>query len=270
MPNPPPQSQSINTPFFVSHIDVLLLVLFALYVALTLPRSLVRLFQHSEILNGYFLRSGTKPLSMRQPKLYTYDGSGTIRKKPIRLIHTLTSPTVDTLVDIPMNNVKGQRRKGNEAQPLTFIIPPLATTDIKGLPSRRSALTPSPRPIPTRVLRWMRILRLALACTLNFRVAPGISLGNLLVFLVYTALILYASLCHSNPITNPQRTGYLAISQVPIAVALAGKTNWLGLACGIGYEKVCVSALEWLLCSKTSMVVELHPSICGTYHHRLT
>jgi hypothetical protein len=84
----------------------------------------------------------------------------------------------------------------------------------------------------------MRILRLTLACNLNFRVAPGISLGNLLVFLVYTSLMLYASLCRTNPLTNPKRTGYLAISQVPIAVALAGKTNWLALACGIGYEKV--------------------------------
>jgi len=84
----------------------------------------------------------------------------------------------------------------------------------------------------------MRILRLTLACNLNFRVAPGISFGNLLVFLIYAPLMLYASLSSTNPLTSPHRTGYLAISQVPIAVALAGKTNWLGLACGLGYEKV--------------------------------
>ncbi|KAF8504342.1 hypothetical protein F5888DRAFT_1655000 [Russula emetica] len=84
----------------------------------------------------------------------------------------------------------------------------------------------------------MRILRPTLAYALNFRVAPGISFGNLLVFLVYTALMLYASLRPPNPLVNPGSLGYLAISQVPIAVALAGKTNWLGLACGLGYEKV--------------------------------
>jgi hypothetical protein len=84
----------------------------------------------------------------------------------------------------------------------------------------------------------MRILRPTLVYALNVRVAPGFSFGNLLVFFVYTALMLYASLRRPNPLTNPQRIGYLAISQVPIAVALAGKANWLGLACGLGYEKV--------------------------------
>jgi len=84
----------------------------------------------------------------------------------------------------------------------------------------------------------MRILRSTLAYALNFRVAPGFSCGNLLVLLVYTALMLYASLHRLNPLVKPHGIGYLAISQVPIAVALAGKTNWLGLACGLGYEKV--------------------------------
>jgi hypothetical protein len=84
----------------------------------------------------------------------------------------------------------------------------------------------------------MRILHPTLAYALNFRVTPGISFGKLLVFLAYAALILSASLCRPNPLTNPQLIGYLAMSQVPIALVLAGKTNWLGLACGVGYEKV--------------------------------
>jgi hypothetical protein len=88
----------------------------------------------------------------------------------------------------------------------------------------------------------MRILRPTVAYALNVRVAPGISFGNLLVFLIYAAIMLYASLRSPNPFVNPQRLGNLAISQVPIAVALVGKTNLLGLACGLGYEKVWVSA----------------------------
>src|SRR6266852_4132089 len=140
MPNPPSPPQSItNPPFVVSYIDVVLLVLFAVYVALTLPRSLVRLFQHSEIFNGFFLRSGPPPLSMRQLKVYTHDSTGAIKKKPIRLINTLVSPTVDTLVDIPMNNFKGKRCKGSEAHHLTFITPP-HTADVKRSPSSSSTL----------------------------------------------------------------------------------------------------------------------------------
>ena len=77
-----------------------------------------------------------------------------------------------------------------------------------------------------------------LAYALNFRVAPGFSFGKLLVLLAYAAIMIYASLRRSDPFSDSLRTGYVAISQIPIAVALAGKTNWLSWACGVGYEKV--------------------------------
>jgi hypothetical protein len=80
-----------------------------------------------------------------------------------------------------------------------------------------------------------------LAYALNFRVAPGFSFGKLLVLLAYAALMFFASLRRSDPFSDPVRTGYVAMSQIPIAVALAGKTNWLSWACGVGYEKVWVS-----------------------------
>jgi hypothetical protein len=141
---------------------------------------------------------------------------------------------VPALVYIPEYGVEGEKGKGSEAQYPALIIFPraaaaAAAADVKGPLSRR---------IPMLVIRWIRFLRPTLAYALNFRIAPGISFGNLLVFLVYNTLMLYASLRRPNPLTNPQRLGYLAISQVPFAVALAGKTNWLGLACGLGYEKV--------------------------------
>lgn len=231
MPGQPPQT--INIPRFVFQIDVVLLSLFALYVVLTLPRSLVRLFQHSEISNGFFLRSGTAPYSLRQLISHTHNSSDATKTKPIRLPITLTSPIVDTVVDPPEFSVEGVRRnKSCKAQHRAFTIPPARATpaaDTKGSFSRH---------VPTCVLRWTRILHPTLAYAFNFRVAPGISFGNLLVFLVYNALILYASLRRPDPLVNPQRIGYLAISQVPIAMILAGKTNWLTLACGVGYEKV--------------------------------
>ena len=136
------------------------------------------------------------------------------------------------VADIADDVIEGEKDMSSEALRPALIIPPraaVATADVEGSPFRR---------VPVRVPNWMRILRPTLSYALNFRVAPGFSFGNLLVLLVYTALILYASLRRPNPFVNPQRIGYLAISQVPIAVALAGKTNWLGLACGLGYEKV--------------------------------
>jgi ferric-chelate reductase len=220
----PDSPESFNTPVFVFHVNVVLLGLFALYVVLTLPRALVHPFQHSEILNGFFLRSKScaapRTTSHRSD---TYGSSG--------VTNTPTSRIAPALADIPENGVEGEKGQSSEAQHPALIIPSraAAVAYVKGSPSRR---------VPTRVPRWMRILRPTLAYVLNFRVAPGFSFGNLLVLLVYTVLMLYASLRPSNPLVDPQSLGYLAMSQVPIAVALAGKANWLGFACGLGYEKV--------------------------------
>ena len=221
----PDSPEPFNTPLFVSHINVVLLSLFALYVVLTLPRALVHPFQHSEILNGFFLRSesGAAPRTTSHRRSDPHGGSGAT--------DTPKSLTVPALVDIPENGVEGEKGQSSEAQHPALIIPPraAAVAYVKGSTSRR---------VPTRVPRCMRILRPTLAYVLKFRVAPGFSFGNLLVFLVYTALMLYASLHLPNPLVKPHGIGYLATSQLPIVVALAGKANWLGLACGLGYEKV--------------------------------
>jgi ferric-chelate reductase len=231
MPGPP---ESINTSLFVFHIDVVLLGLFALYVVSTLlPRVLVYLFQHSEILNGFFLRSE----SGAAPRVTFYYLSD-IHGSPDATKTSLTSPSVPTVAYIPEKGLEGENGENSEAQHPALIIPPraAAAAHIKGSPSRLPA--PSPRRVPTLVLCWMRILRPTIVYSLNFRVGPGISFGKLLVFIVYTAIMLYASLRPSNPLAYPGFMGYLAISQVPIIVALVGKTNWLGLACRLGYEKV--------------------------------
>jgi hypothetical protein len=219
----PDSPELINIHIFV------LLGLFALYVIWTLPRALVHLFQHdAEFLTGSFLRVGSGSSSAApcttSHHLSDTHGNSSATNTPI-------SQTVPALVHIPENGVGWEKDESSEAQCPALIIPPraAAAADIKGSTSRR---------VPTLFLRWMRYLRPTLAYTLNFRIAPGISLGKFLVFLVYNALMLYASLRRPNPLTNPNRLGYLAISQVPFAVALAGKTNWPGLACGLGYEKV--------------------------------
>jgi ferric-chelate reductase len=222
---------SINTHIFVFHINVVLLCLFALYVIWTLPRALVHLFQHdAEFLTGSFLRVGSGS-SSAVPRTGTTSHHRSDTHGNSSATNTPISQTVPALVHIPENGVGWEKDESSEAQCPALIIPPraAAAADFKGSTSRR---------VPTLFLRWMWYLRPTLAYTLNFRIAPGISLGKVLVFLVYNALMLYASLRRSNPLTNPHRLGYLAISQVPFAVALAGKTNWPGLACGLGYEKV--------------------------------
>src|SRR6266567_7875076 len=125
---------SINTSVFVFHIDVVLLALFALYVLLTLPRALVHLFKHSEILNGFFLYSESDA-ALRITSGHrsdTHSSSGST--------NTPTSPTVPALVDIPENGIEGEKGESSEAQRPALIILPRASAaaDVKGSSSRRS------------------------------------------------------------------------------------------------------------------------------------
>jgi hypothetical protein len=94
---------------------------------------------------------------------------------------------------------------------------------------------------PTRVPRWATIVHPSLVYVLNLRVAPGFSFGKLVVILAYTIVVLHASLYRSNPFTDPLRAGYVVVSQIPIVVALAGRTNFLSWISGVSYQKVLVS-----------------------------
>ncbi|KAI0261234.1 hypothetical protein BC834DRAFT_972832 [Gloeopeniophorella convolvens] len=224
-------AHKLDVPNLVFHIDVALLGLFAIYVALTLPRALVRLFQPSELLNGFFLRAGSpRPLersnSARTPpqRSNTVNRAGTIAKsnsnsrpQPKRSTSTRTNHSARTLVDVPED--------GKVPDQPSHVVTPR----VRGSTKQHG---------PTRVPLWTTLVHPMFAYALNFRVVPGFSFGKFLVLLVYGILMLYASLFHSNPFTDPVRTGYVAMSQIPIVVALAGKTNWLSWVCGVGYEKL--------------------------------
>ncbi len=169
----------------------------------------------------------------------------------MRSTSTRTNQTGHTLVGLPEDGitVTGEWSKSSKTQRPALIIPPRSNSNgTRGSHSRSRSHRPEPPPRrgPTRVPRWTTILHPTLAYMLNFRVAPGFSFGKLLVLLAYAGLMIYASLCRSDPFSDSLRTGYVAISQIPIAVALAGKTNWLSWVCGVGYEKV------WILRSRVA------------------
>lgn len=204
----------INAPLFVFHIDILLFLLFGVYVASTLPRALVRLFHPSEFLNGLFLRSGAS----RAPNTPDPD--------VLRSASTRTNHSTRTLIG--------------------------ASEDLKSAENFQALVVPRARGshrsqgrAPTRVPRWTTIVHPTFAYALNFRVSPGFSFGRLIVLLTYTVVALYACLLGSNPFTDPVRMGYVAMSQIPIVIALAGKTNLLSWLSGVGYEKVYRSRISW-------------------------
>jgi ferric-chelate reductase len=64
------------------------------------------------------------------------------------------------------------------------------------------------------------------------------TIGQFVVYIFYAFYILLNLFLGSSPVTNPQRAGWVAVSQLPVAVLLASKNNWVGMVVGKGYEKV--------------------------------
>ncbi|PCH39469.1 iron reductase [Wolfiporia cocos MD-104 SS10] len=75
------------------------------------------------------------------------------------------------------------------------------------------------------------------AAILSTTIRPDYTIGKLVIFLLYFAVMLYSGLVDSNPFTNPGRAGLLAISQVPVVILFATKNNVFGTLIGKGYEK---------------------------------
>ncbi|TFY73480.1 hypothetical protein EWM64_g10532, partial [Hericium alpestre] len=102
-------------------------------------------------------------------------------------------------------------------------------------PDSADARTPK---LPIRSPRWSTYIHPFVGCVLHYRVAPGFSFGRLCVLGVYFGILMYAGTFKSDPFTNSTREGFIAISQVPIVVALANKNNVLSFLSGIPYEKL--------------------------------
>ncbi|KAF9055495.1 hypothetical protein BDZ89DRAFT_1125231 [Hymenopellis radicata] len=77
-----------------------------------------------------------------------------------------------------------------------------------------------------------------LSSELSTRILPGYSLSQVICGLVYLGCWIYPTLYKSNPFSDPERTGWVAIGQLPFVFAFASKNNALGPFLGLGYEKL--------------------------------
>ena len=74
-------------------------------------------------------------------------------------------------------------------------------------------------------------------------------------------LVLFATFDESDIFSDPKRSGYVAMAQIPIVVALATKNNVLSWLSGEGYEKVRAPAMDSFLLTNWMCIAQLHTSL---------
>ena len=216
---------------------MLQLSLFAFYVALTLPRAIVRLLQPAEIFNGFFLRTGAQHTTpWRSDSVRTLLRADTLgRSNTVTTLkgHDNVQKGHDDVPPMPYSASAhaSLEEENNVTGDFQALVTPIANR-ARGIQQGY---------VPTRVPRWTTIIHPSLANALNYRVSAGFSFGKLLVLLTYALIVLYACLYRSNPLVDPNRETYIAVSQIPIVVALANKSNWLSWMSGVSYQKVNIN-----------------------------
>lgn len=196
---------SVNPIHLVFHIDLFLIALAGLFALFALPSAIARFSRAAEWRHGLILRA--IPLERRTPP-----------RSAMRSVQSLAfgTPAVDNVTSDESHTLHSDAH---------LIRHPAAKQEGWSLP-------PHVRAWSSRVPSFGN--------TLRYRLETGFSLGQALILLVYFVALVYASFLESNPFADPLRTGFVAMSQIPVVYLLATKNNLLGMLIGLGYEKVSV------------------------------
>lgn len=207
----PPTSRAapVNVEVLVYHTVIVLLALAALLVVLRIPRAFARLWRTSEWTRGHFL--GYEPFT--GPSFH-----GSFGHEPSNFGYSKELGSDDSHVTYDRSSKE-------------------VLISATGRPSSR-AYPPHMEPTPP-VLR-------PLVSLLRCRISPGISMSQLVVYVGYLGVLLYAAIYRTTgPFSDFTRYGYIAVSQIPFVFGLGSKNNVLGMFLGMGYEKVgCAPSLR--------------------------
>lgn len=188
----------------VYHVSLLVLALIAVLFIVRVPRICARLLRWSEWSQGHFLRN------------VSFNGS----------------PRIVNLSQDHGPSSGG----GSSAESHTYY---QHGTHIQRLDEKGGPMVVK---YPTRVPTCPAFLR-GFSSELSMRLLPGFSLAQVICGLLYLAAWIYPTFYKSNPFSDPVRTGWVGIAQLPFIFAFAGKNNAIGPFLGMGYEKACVSRL---------------------------
>ncbi len=198
----------------IYHICILVLGLIALLFLLRIPRIVARLTRRAAWSQGHFLRN------------VAFNGSP-------RIVHLTHDKS-------PANGMSSDDSH-TYYQHATHI----QRTDEKGGQMVMN--------YPSHVSTCPSFLR-EFSSELSTRIFPGYSLSQVICGLVYTGCWVYPTLYKSNPFSEPERMGWVAIGQLPFVFAFAAKNNVLGPFLGLGYEKVCFGQFFLSRISSTYLV----------------
>ena len=192
---------------FLYHINILILVLFAIFFVAMLPRVISARLAPRARFTGFFLLSGggsaNTPPARRPAENLQHDEDDT------QTLHN-NNPFED-----------GQSMAmPRDVAPVVF-----------GTPGGIGGTG------PMRV-RSLLSLHPLLGAIANYEPLPGWPLRKLVVFLVYFGIYLYAGLYRNNPFASPYRSAVLGVSQIPLVIACVMKNNFIQYLTGVAYEKV--------------------------------
>ncbi|KAF5381629.1 hypothetical protein D9615_005461 [Tricholomella constricta] len=199
-----PQLNADGAESLVFHVILFLLIIVGFLILLRLPRAFARFRRSSDWLNGHFLWHSSYPKSTsKAPQTFpddypSEDGS--------------TKETKDGSTDDSHTLYSHAKKARGQSDDIVVSFPPHVATC-------------------PRFLRQLVTLHRA-------RIAPGFSISQAFVMVFYFATLVYASFYKSSPFSDPVRTGWVAIAQLPFAFALATKNNILGMLLGFTYEKL--------------------------------
>lgn len=214
----------------VFHADLVLAAVVLVFFILGIPRALARFMRANEW-TGFMLRKvepkrpvrvlqrgGTKDSGRSGRSGKSYGGKERMNEKEYA------------------NEKGGRDEKGRgERGKREF-----ASDDSHTLVAHGSSRRPR-RPVktcyPPHVQAWATNVP-PVARILRYRVSPGLSLAQFLLLGGYFLVLFVISFHRSNPFEDTLRTGFVAMSQVPVVYAFAAKNNVVGWLLGVGYEKV--------------------------------
>ncbi|KAH0579052.1 hypothetical protein H2248_003211 [Termitomyces sp. 'cryptogamus'] len=202
-----PSLSSARAENLVFHVTLFLLSVIGFFVLLRLPRAFARFWRPSEWLTGHiFWHTSFRP--QRARGVYAKNLAGNYSSETGSTSETKQAASDDshTLYVHDKNN-KGQQQVQTE-----FDLPPHIAT------------------CPAFLQRLVMLHRV--------RISPGFSVSQAVIMICYFATLIYAGCYKSSPFSDPVRAGWVAVSQLPIVIALATKNNIIGTLMGFTYEKL--------------------------------